>query len=192
MHLVQAMNDFLNTILAEQEAETSISVLAKGMLIGAAFGGLCLALAEYDSPAVVPSALLVTRIETTSTDTFQNTRSFDLGSELASWELYLSSAAAQGTFSIQQLETAREIWLRASAEIGRICPIPITQRVGDDTLEIAWDNGKRYVDAEIQHDGKFHWYFRDRDAGTIDGTESEPCDSLTTDFLKRLIDVVRT
>lgn len=184
------MNDFLNTILAEQEAKTSTSALTKGFLAGAAGLALCLALATYEQPTTAVRTSELPKIEAKTGETLQTTRSFDVRSEHEVWELYISTALADGRFSRAQVQQVRKIFREVSTAIGRPCAVPITQSLGDRALEIAWDNGQMYVDAEIQPDGRFHWYFRDRNSGLVSGTDTEACDSVTPDFLTRIIEVV--
>ena len=82
-------------------------------------------------------------------------------------------------------------WWLASHRLGAECPIPITQGTADDTLLFAWDNGRRYVDVETTPEGRFYWYFRDRETGEISGTSDDPVANLEAEFFDRLRAVVK-
>jgi len=91
------------------------------------------------------------------------------------WKEYLASAIGS-LFSAEVVARARAI----QARIGG--PVPITQCIDDGVLQMAWDNGRQYVDVEIMPDGGFHWYFRDRHQNIVDGSEDEPVQALPQEF----------
>ena len=58
--------------------------------------------------------------------------------------------------------------------------------MGDGAIQLAWDNGQKYLDVEVLPDGNLHWYFRDRETGEVLGTEDEPIQKLTPEFFSKL------
>lgn len=82
------------------------------------------------------------------------------------------------------------IWWRASKQLGVDCPVPITQATGEGNLLFAWDNGRRYIDIEATPQGRFCWYFRDRESGEVQGTSDEPVMDIGVDFFEKLTAVI--
>ena len=48
---------------------------------------------------------------------------------------------------------------------------PIIQITSEGDVQFAWNRGRYYLDLDIHPDGKVAWFFRDREADDVDGTE---------------------
>jgi hypothetical protein len=106
------------------------------------------------------------------------------------WGYYLTSITEpRGPFPARQVETLKNVWRRASEQMGD-CPIPITQPTDDGSLLFAWDKVQKYIDVEAAAEGGFHWYFRNRETGEVKGSSDEPVADLGAEFFEKLAEVV--
>src|ERR1035437_6272687 len=113
-------------------------------------------------------------------------------SERDLWEVYLASITEPiGSFSVEQVGLLKRVWTQACERLGD-CPVPITQPGDEGSLQLAWDNGEKYIDIEATIEGCFHWYYRDRETNEVLGTSDQAIAQVDSAFFDKLADVVVT
>jgi hypothetical protein len=89
------------------------------------------------------------------------------------WEDYLIGLSKpQGGFEAFHIDMVRKIWANICFRLGAGFPLPLAQPTGEGgTLQLAWDNGIHYVEAEVHPNGTMDWFYRNRATNEVDGTE---------------------
>lgn len=95
-------------------------------------------------------------------------------------------AAMLPKLTSEQSVTIMLVWL-AMLEIDQNFPAPEAS-IEENCFWMAWDAGKLHLDLEIGKDGKFDWFFRNREtsdyAGNDNDSDEPNLDALTDDFLQ--------
>jgi len=108
------------------------------------------------------------------------------------WDEYLKSTTApRGPFEPEAVERVRSIWRSISAR-GEHRGIPITQPTSEGAIQLAWDNGREYLEVEVLPHNGMNWYFRSRITNEVLGTDDEPVAELPAAFFERLEQIVRS
>ena len=106
------------------------------------------------------------------------------------WHQFIDGLAAAGQFRAHHLSAVRRTYEEIRQRVGRRLPLPVTQPTQEGAIQLAWDDGARFVDVEVFADGTMHWYYRDRSRGQIDGTDDEPVRGVPVDLVARLIELL--
>ncbi len=95
---------------------------------------------------------------------------------------YLRSLPERRLASGSAAAAAEQLWLRLHAAAPDVAP-PNCVPMEDGGLRFSWIKDGRYLDAEIDANGRYEWFFRDRAAGiTADGdatVEDTPAELLS-------------
>ncbi len=182
--------NYADTVVAEQEAKGTNS-----FIVGWKAVPLIAFLLSHGMPSDVPEtpgvSLRVSTLSARAMDTGQFTA--PVVDRSIPWQAYLKSITEPlGSVGSQLLGRVLGLWATLRRQVGPDCPLPITQLMGDGAIQLAWDNGRKYVDVEVLPDGNFHWYFRDRDTGEVLGTEDEPIQKLAPEFFSKLTELAQT
>jgi hypothetical protein len=98
---------------------------------------------------------------------------------------YLDSLVTpHGPVAPEVIKRVRDLWQQLCLQV-KNCPLPITQPTDESAIQLAWDNGERYLEVEVFPAGGIHWYFRNRESQEVVGTES-PVSSLPFEFFEKL------
>ncbi len=135
--------------------------------VALAAAGLTQMAAPFNGRAIATASQYVLRVD--AEEGLRSARAADMpdGDKLAlSWETYL-----RGLNSILQGGHARAV-KRLWADLSRDTDRPVPQAgPGDEGLfTMSWDDGRRYCEIEVYEDGRYEWFYCDRE--TDDHTSS--------------------
>ncbi len=178
--------NYADTVVAQQEAKGTNSLLKAVPLIA-----LLLSQGVLSDFAEAPGeSLRVSTLSAGAMDTGQFTAL--VVDHSIPWQAYLKSITEPlGSVGSQLLGRVLGLWESLRRRLGPDCPLPITQPMGDGAIQLAWDNGQKYLDVEVLPDGNLHWYFRDRETGEVLGTEDESIQKLTPEFFSKLAELAQ-
>lgn len=103
-------------------------------------------------------------------------------------EFHRALAGLHDHVTPERASQAVRVWHQISA----VCepPEPLIESTHEGGVRFAWSSDQTYLDLEVHEDG-FEWFFRNRAAGTAEGTEDEREATVPEPFLARLTQLQR-
>jgi hypothetical protein len=90
------------------------------------------------------------------------------------WEHYLGRMTRARRLGEDHAEELRHFWSLAFSRLGPALPEPLTQPTSEGAWQLAWGAGRHYVEVDVYPDGSLEWFYRDREAGAVEGTADGP------------------
>ena len=104
----------------------------------------------------------------------------------AGWDAFIAKLIHHKRITMSHGESARSIWLQLWIRLGARLASPLTQLTAEGAVQIAWGQGRHYLDVDIYPDGTMGWFYKDRERGRTAGTEDERVDEIPAALLEKL------
>jgi hypothetical protein len=103
------------------------------------------------------------------------------------WRAFVVSLAKPPwTFTGEHVAAVTTLWEDLNTRFSYTLPLPLTQPTNDGNIQLAWDQGRHYVEIDVCPDGQLEWFYRDRETNELDGTEDDPESAVSEALLRRL------
>jgi hypothetical protein len=112
----------------------------------------------------------------------QGIRNLDDG-QTPFWAEYLNILVRKGLFSVHHISCVTSLRGKLERAIGKALPDPITQDAEDGALQMCWNYERRLMEIDVYEDGRYQWFFKNRETGEVAGSE-EPLHDLLFEVVR--------
>lgn len=100
----------------------------------------------------------------------------------AAWLNYLRSLRVRGVLSQLVANNAEQLW-RLLRSLASNAAIPEAAVTDDGGLFMSWDRGVHHLEVEILPEGKYEWFYRNRQTDSFGGDYNYPASALAPELL---------
>lgn len=106
------------------------------------------------------------------------------------WIQYLRGLARSETLPSFMVEAAERLWngIRATAGSSSVPDAAVTETGG---IFMSWDRGDHHLEIELNPDGQYEWFYRNRRTGEYGGEGSYPAEFVAPFMLSQMMLVTR-
>lgn len=107
--------------------------------------------------------------------------------QAATWDQYLRSLAQpSGPLSLQQVHEIERLWDRLRRQMPDPFDLPCSTATESGKLVMTWDSGPHHFEIEGFPDGRYDWFYLDRNSGERIGEEDYPLDTCSPAMISHL------
>jgi hypothetical protein len=103
------------------------------------------------------------------------------------WGQYLSGLAEPwGPLAAGCVQEIERLWECLRRQVPDRLGLPHAMATESGDLVMTWDRGSHHFEIEVFHDGRYDWFYLDRDSGERVGEEDHPLGTCSFEMISRL------